>query len=308
MMKKLYVVGLLLLCLVLPFSTPAFAAGYSRIISFGDSLSDNGDADGFGFGVSSNGKVWVDYLAGSLGVGLLDLAYGGARSNYHPAAEPNGFPPETYGFDWQINTYLGNNGGKAESDALYTLWIGGNDLLNGDSAQDAVNFIGSGIDKLAGAGAENILVMNMPDLGATPLMNGEYDGLTIDSTVFVNNPSGGKLLAADYNNRLDATLAGYRNNQGLNLFEVDIFAMMAEFLEDDVYDDEIHMLSLAIHNGTYVEGDDYLFWDAIHPTTLAHGIIADEVLNVVAPVPVPSAIFLLGSGIIGLVGINRRIK
>ena len=85
-MKRLYVVGLLLLFLVLPFGSSAFASTYSQVISFGDSLSDDGNADGYGFGVWSNGKVWVDYLAESLGVGLLDMAYGGAQSNYHPAS------------------------------------------------------------------------------------------------------------------------------------------------------------------------------------------------------------------------------
>jgi len=38
--------------------------------------------------------------------------------------------------------------------------------------------------------------------------------------------------------------------------------------------------------------DTYLFWDYIHPTTYAHGLIADVVMNSVAPVPEPTTMVL----------------
>jgi hypothetical protein len=75
MKKKHLLGGVLFLCSILFYGTTALA--YSHLVSFGDSLSDNGNSDGYGFGVYSNGPVWVDYLADDLDVDLLDMAYGG---------------------------------------------------------------------------------------------------------------------------------------------------------------------------------------------------------------------------------------
>ena len=51
----------------LPIATSALAC--NKIVSFGDSLSDNGPGDGYGFGVWINGYVWLDYLADEMGAG-----------------------------------------------------------------------------------------------------------------------------------------------------------------------------------------------------------------------------------------------
>lgn len=298
MKKRLLTVAIILFSLVVPFGATGFA-DYSRIVAFGDSLSDNGPGDGHGFGVSSDGPVWLDYLAGNLGVDLLDMAYGGARTyganDYYtnPDDPPFGLK---YGFGWQIEQYI-TNAGTADKDALYTLWIGGNDLLAIENQTDAgsvvntaVTNISEGIKDLVNAGAENILVMNMPNLGATPLMNGS------DATA-----AGGFALSAYFNTQLDAAIAPY--GSAINLFEVDVFAWMNQFINEGVFDNSTEMLTDA-----GVTNDSYLFWDGIHPTTLAHGYIAEEVARTVAPVPVPAAVWLLGSGMLGLAGVRARFK
>ena len=107
------------------------------------------------------------------------MAFSGAKTDSHPNAPENN--PEMYGFRWQIDTYIDSIGnGSADEDALYIIWIGGNDLLNitdpasaGSVILNAVTNISLGINALAGAGAKNFLIINMPDLGKTPLMNGE---------------------------------------------------------------------------------------------------------------------------------------
>src|SRR5271166_2660917 len=100
MKTRLVLIGAALLAL---FAAPVSAAPFSAIYAFGDSLSDAGNAyiaSGRkappappyalvnGFGVFSNGPVWVQNLASELGLGALlpslaggtDFAVGGAQT------------------------------------------------------------------------------------------------------------------------------------------------------------------------------------------------------------------------------------
>lgn len=299
MKKKFLLVGFLFLCFLFPFNASALT--YSNVVAFGDSLSDNGYADGYGIGVYSNGPVWVEYLAACLGVGLLDMAFAGAMTDYHPATGSDDF-----GFIWQIDQYINTvAGGTADSDALYTIWIGGNDLLGITDPADApavivnaVTNISMGINSLISAGAENILVMNMPNLGMTPLMNGHN---TVLGPPFVDDPVGGAMLAAGFNATLDAAITPYSSM--INLFEVDVFDMMGQLIADGMFDNYTNMLQLDPSSS-----DSYMFWDAIHPTTYAHSLIAEVAYNEVAPIPEPTTMLLLGTGLVGLAGFRRKAK
>ena len=270
------IIFLSILALCLASSWPATALAFDRIVVFGDSLSDNGPADGYGLRVSSNGRVWADYFAARLGVGLLDMAYTSAQTDYHPATDS-----AKWGFCWQVAEYL-NTMRPASGDTLYIIWIGGTDLLKrtGDPRpviDKAVTNIVIGIDRLTDAGARHILVLNLPNLGLTPMMNGRnlhMNGQGL-SAKFVDNPDGGTRMAAAFNAALERALAPYRNT--VNLFEVDVFALTNRFVAAKVFDNATHMLMVNLPTD-----ESYMFWDTHHPTDDAHRRIAAAVYQAVA--------------------------
>jgi phospholipase/lecithinase/hemolysin len=290
MRKKLLSVLFPVLFIFLSSATHVLA--YSSIVSFGDSLSDNGNADGYGLDVYTNGDVWVDYLAKLLNADLLDMAYGGARTYGHPGAPAA--EPDMFGLVWQVEQYLGMDS-ISTGDTLYTMWAGGNDLLNigalgvGETITTAVTNIADAVGDLAQAGAENVVVMNMPNLGATPLMNGSEESY--------NN---GMMLSIAFNNGLNQSLSIFANT-GLNLIIIDVFGLMDDLIKDSVFDNDTDMLSVAGQTS-----DSYMFWDWIHPTTYTHSLIADAVYAEITTVPEPTTLLLFSFGLIGIVGIRRK--
>lgn len=90
-------------CLAVLLFVPALAPAspFSRLIVFGDSMSDNGNvAAATGFyppapyaNRFSNGPVAVEYMASALGLPLIDFAYGGATTG-SAYVDPDGGGPQ----------------------------------------------------------------------------------------------------------------------------------------------------------------------------------------------------------------------
>src|ERR1700733_6521687 len=175
----------------------AHAGTIDAIDAFGDSLSDVGNIFNLSGGAEpaapyvngqfSNGNIWVQDLALDLGLAPLtpsrlggtDYAYGNAQSGstlYNTAGL--GDIIDLDGPSGQIAQFATANPTGADPNALYTIWIGANDLAAipgdaspGDVATDIgaiVKNIDAAINTLAGLGAKNFLVVTVPDLGLTP--------------------------------------------------------------------------------------------------------------------------------------------
>ncbi|MFT0534052.1 autotransporter outer membrane beta-barrel domain-containing protein [Castellaniella hirudinis] len=192
------------LALSVALALPPAAQAYSNLYFFGDSLSDVGAFGGLG-GLPSNARWttnndnnWTNILAGRFGFAASpnnpanphiaangnNYAQGGAQANpagqaqqpTDPSGMPTGDAMAVTNLQGQLGTYLAQHA-RADANALYALWIGGNDVIaaagQGAGATDylmasAASTVGT-VGALKNAGARTILLPNLPDVGAAPL-------------------------------------------------------------------------------------------------------------------------------------------
>jgi outer membrane lipase/esterase len=277
MNRRRWVPILLAFLLVVPLSVPAF--GWDTIISFGDSLSDDGNGGYNNFpgilppgatGPSSDGPVWLDYLAESMrGVALEGHAIGGAQTS-----GPIWYGSLDIGMEAQVDRYIASlgvipEGGHDLSGILFTMWIGGNDFLANPTnpfavIETAINRIEAAIQNLVDAGAEDILVMTMPDLGLAPGVSIQGDKAKFAYT------TASELFNEDLTERI-CTLRAI--NEGTKFYMADTFKLLQYAVENGA--------ALGFESVDYPctwdggpDCDVAIFYDGIHPTTATHQYLA----------------------------------
>jgi len=285
----------LLLVLLLSTSGSAFAASFDSLISFGDSLSDTGSGPptppSYG-GRFSNGPVWEEYLAGSLGLAAAqthDYAIGGATSGL------NGLDGSATGLLTQTNGFVAAPISLG-STTLYTVWAGGNDAINaaltgGDpiaaASQAAVN-IANAVIQLAGTGAQYFLVPNLPNGGLFPI-----------TAQLGADPAAANLLTNFFNGQLDAALAPLASSLGITIYRLDAYAVFQAIVANPAaYGFTDVTAPCKVAGVVCANPDQRLFWDNVHPTTRAHGFIAASGL---AAVPEPEVAALAAAALFALV-------
>jgi len=264
----------------------AASTPFSRIVVFGDSLSDTGNFYGltgnqlppspYANGRFSNGSLWVEYLARDLGMQVLqedNYAVAGATTG-HLNSNDGVLGLEYPGLQDEIGAFLASHqAGGADPAALYIIWAGANDffvtLESGGSPADliagGVNNTVQALQALWSAGARQILVVNVPDLGITPygLGSGMGDGIT--------------QLCEAYNQALEAGLAALAD-AGIPTIQVDSFATLEAMVNFPAQFDFTNVTEPFIPAAV---GDPagFLFWDVVHPTTHGHEVLADSARN-----------------------------
>jgi phospholipase/lecithinase/hemolysin len=279
--------------LALGMLAPATArAGLTQIVAFGDSLIDTGNlfaATGqppppYFNGHFSNGPVWVEYLAGRLGVapptpsltGGTDYAWAGAETG--TGLSQGG----TLNVNSQVSTFLTAH--TLSPSQLVVIDGGANDFFNGqtDPSVPVANLVAA-ITALAGAGGRTFLVQNLPQLGMIPasqgLPQGQRDALNA--------------LMLAYDSLLNSSLAQLRSTLGVTIDQVDLDRFLTDVRADPSAYGFTNTTTSALDDGV-VSGAGYLFWDDVHPTTEGHRFIGD--LAFAAVVPEPGSLTLLGTG------------
>lgn len=280
---------------------PAFAQSeYSGAVFFGDSLTDSGafrpglvqvggpSAAALGRFTTNPGLVWSEFLADYYGhstdaiaanQGGDNYAVGGARVATE-GTSPFGAIPSMV---TQVNAYLSANGGRADPNALYTVWGGANDLFavaQGAPQSTIVTAVTAQVGlvgQLQQAGAQYVLVPNIPDLGKTPQFLAQGAA----------GSAAGTQLATAYNNALYAGL----QSAGLQVIPLDTFGFLGEVIANPAAFGYSNVTSpacgatssLTCSPANYVDPNapsSYLFADGVHPTTRTHEILAQYAASV----------------------------
>jgi phospholipase/lecithinase/hemolysin len=262
--------------------TPAHAT--DRLVIFGDSLSDVGNtytltgganppSPPYFAGRTSNGPVWVEYLAPHLGLPVPTASRldGTNATNYayHGASVVGGTAVPSV--ENQVTTYLAGN--TPAPDDLFVYWGGTNDFLAGQlNATVPATAAADQIASLAAAGAKNILVLNLPPLGETPAVRNDPLRRAVANS-----------LATTFNQTLASELGDLRAtlSPDVTLTEFDVHALFTQIFANPssfgLTNVTAPALTLSPIPTVVPNPDQYLFWDTGHPTTAAHLILASAI-------------------------------
>lgn len=208
----------------------------------------------------------------------------------------------------QRDRLLADHPAGLDPDALYVVFGGGNnvqDLLTGSrspgneglgapsNVQETVADISSVVSSLYGAGAQHLILANVPDVSLVPRI------------VELNSPAatiGARQASMGINQGIDLIIAG-NQAAGRDIRELDVFSLLNDAIAnaDDfgitnttgrAYNgDDLAFLTI----GTVVPNpEQYFFWDGIHPTAKVHEILGNAFYAVAVPEPEIWALLFVG--------------
>ncbi|WP_084536663.1 SGNH/GDSL hydrolase family protein [Azospirillum halopraeferens] len=237
---------------------------FDRLVVFGDSLSDTGNAGRF-----TNGPVWAERLAADLGLELhpardggANFAVGGARLD--PQAGP-------FGLRAQADMYLARPAPRAAGRTLHVVYGGGNDVLAALGAPAAERRVDEAAAVLAGIvadlarrGATDVLVPNLPDVGITPQVRARGPGAVAEA----------RTLSRRFNAAVDRALQDAAP-AGLRLHRLDVWTMAERVTADPA---AFGFTDVTTPCGGAGGCNGHLFWDHVHPTATAHARLGEAAL------------------------------
>ncbi len=294
-MKLLATIGAFL------FSGIVWATPLHNIVVFGDSLSDNGNlykfmkyqlppSPPYFEGRFSNGPVWIEHVIASYFPEdpeghLLDYAYGGAG-----VSEEEGADDVLFTLRREVNNYLLEHHDKASEDSLFVVWIGSNNYLAFPSdVEQTLHDVHAGImhsiQRLVDKGAKHILVVNLPDLGRTPaaIEFGSIDEMT--NFAKEHNDLLSKSVDELKQEYPDVEWLYYDLHQAFEEVMMNpqdygftnITGTCVNSVVDDITKKSILKMVASVKPKISPDAcNNYLFFDLVHPTALAHKILGEK--------------------------------
>ena len=276
---------------------------FDRIVFFGDSLSDPGNAFLLTGEVSirpfepipsapyligglhfTNGKTWTEQFAQRVRMrrsGKPAFLRPGVYTNY----AVGGSRARIEG-DIHLSTQVGlfsQDFPSAPDDALYAIVIGGNDIRDaieaffvdptGDTSNgiiaDAVGAIAANVTTLTAMGARQFLVGDSPDLALTPAIR----ALGAEAQFLANQ------LSVAFNVALEGALSGLEDGLPISILRLRLFDVITDVVQNPALygftEVEDSCLTFGVIIGAICDRPRrYLFWDAIHPTRAAHRVLS----------------------------------
>ncbi len=307
---------------------------FSSLTFFGDSYIDTGNlslltggtqppSPPYAPGRFSNGPVWIEYFAQSLGrAGDAAPVFvtRAASGNYGVAgARTVGSAIST---QTQVGSYLTRPGATTatltDPTGLYTIFAGGNDLRDIGSIADpaarqaaaamAAQNVVTQAGLLAGAGARSVLLFTLPSLGTTP-----------EAQAIAGRPAIDDQLAVSFNTALAAGIAGLQGTFGTTTF----FNFRFDNLFTNILRDAqgggtqyglTNVTTPCLGSAAAPSCDVSVFADVLHPTTRTDQIIGAAAFRYVttgqnvAVAPEPGTWALIGTGLlaVGAAAARRR--
>ena len=292
---------IVLSALILCFSTFLSATTLNKMIVFGDSLSDNGNfyehlkhqvpkSPPYYEGRFSNGPVWVELLVASYfpensKAHLMNYAVAGAA-----VVDDDDEPIFT--LRSEVDSFMRAHQNVVDPNDLYVLWIGANNYLGDpDNIEQSVADVNAGIkstlQRLADKGAKYILVLNLPDLGRIPearvnntvsewtMLSEMHNALLLENVEALKKsyPSV-QWLYYDVKSALDEMLTNPARNGFTNVTDSCYEAALDELT---VVPSVIKIAAtININSANAGACDGFLFFDPVHPSALAHRIMAEK--------------------------------
>jgi outer membrane lipase/esterase len=240
--------------------------------------------------------------------GGADYAFGGATTG---STYTNN--PQVPNLAQQVDAFFLAHS-SAPSDALYTFSIGANDLfaiLDGSTggvtpqqaAAAAAQVVASEAGDLEAAGARDLALFDVPDLGVTPQITALGPAASAEASA----------LSAYFDQQVLLDLEPVEA-AGLTVFDLNTYALIDEAVQDPTAFGFSNVTAPCWTGGFTGDAtggsvcstlpavqDTYLFWDDVHPTAAGQLIVADAALSAMGlPVPEPSTWAMLLIGFVGL--------
>lgn len=296
------------------FSQAYAQAEFSKLVVFGDSLSDTGNLafidlpEPYFDNRISDGPVLADFLAERIGsnarrsghlLGQLDgYNYAVAGGNI-VGQDPEDLAP-------QVSAYLQRAGNTADPDALYLVFMGGNDLrglrsqtstvLAEPQITEIITQLDTQIRRLVDAGARAFLVPDVANVGRIPetlTREAQDPQISLRATTYVRM----------YNQALSAMLANYQQDTRLSVVNFGLFSAF-----EAVLDNPSQFGFSTVEEGCFdpdtlnVELECLLFgferrpfFDQLHPSSTANRIVSSALLAnlpVLPKLPIRTGIFV----------------